>query len=343
MKQFIVNRHTTPSTPALDEVPNEKIRVFANETAIDAALSSLDEDEIVATEDGAESSTRIGNPLGSFILIYGNAVPYGYLPMETVFDEHQYPALYELLGTNRTPDTPYDLGADWNNSVEISSSFVNNSWTATENGWIAGTFVQSSGTVNDNYMKINGKQVAHSRNLSSYASWGNVQVRINKGDVVTFTTTNFDGIGEGNFTSIKFVPFKKYAHVVIKATSGLEETQQDYVLQSLLEADNYSTDEVATGKKWIDGKMIYRRTFYSATNWASSTVIGTISNIDMIIQIRDICSDGGAYMQNYGADAAGTTQRTTVNRATGAVTVYRGLGFANSLPSTVIVEYTKAN
>lgn len=342
MKQFIVNRHTTPSTPALDEVPNEKIRVFANETALDAALSSLDEDEIVATEDGAESSTRIGNPLGSFILIYGNAVPYGYLPMETVFDEHQYPALYELLGTNRTPDTPYDLGADWNNSVEISSSFVNNSWTATENGWIAGTFVQSSGTVNDNYMKINGKQVAHSRNLSSYASWGNVQVRINKGDVVTFTTTNFDGIGEGNFTSIKFVPFKKYAHVVIKATSGLEETQQDYVLQSLLEADNYSTDEVATGKKWIDGKTIYRKVL-TGTSIPSGSFIGEITGFETVIKADGWIKEGS--LGNWLPVGYGVVNGNTSNpqmRVDADSRVYFAVANYTVLKYIVTLEYTKA-
>jgi len=325
-KQYIVNRHTTPSTPALDEVPNEKIRVFANETAIDAALSSLDENEIVATEDGAESSTRIGNPLGTILALHSNAVPYGYLPCNGVaFDENQYPALYALLGDNHTPVRGHTL--DWNNAESITISTSN--YVVQKNGWLVG-YYQGGG---QEKITVNGVIVS--------ASWVSgsgdnpregIQIPVVKGDIIKSDTTIND-------QNLSLVPYKYYK--VIKATSGLEETQQDYVLQSLLEADNYSTDEVATGKKWIDGKMIYRKVFYSATNWASGATIGTISNPDMVIEVKDICRTGNVYMQNYGADAAGTTQRAEVNIITGDVTVYRALGFANSYPSTVIVEYTK--
>ena len=334
MKQFIVNRHTTPATPALEEVPNEKIRVFKNEATIDAALSSLDENEIVATEDGAESSTRIGNPLGTILAIYSNAVPYGYLPCNGVaFDENQYPALYAMLGTNKTPDTPCDLGADWDNAESITLS--TSDYVAQENGWIVGYGVTS--VDGDVYLAVNDILVSRGGCwVGNYTDRCVVQIKVNKGDVVK-SSSNF------NAQDFHFVPFKKYAHFVIKATSGLEETQQDYVLQSLLEADSYSTDEVATGKKWIDGKTIYRKVFYSATNWSNGATVGTIDNFDMIINITDIAataSSGGSYHSNYGTDGS-NAEYAYVERNSGQVKAVRASGFANSLPSTIIVEYTK--
>lgn len=329
MKQFIVNRHTTPSTPTLEEVPNEKIRVFANETAMDAALSSLDEDEIVATEDGAESSTRIGNPLGTILAIHSNAVPYGYLPCNGVaFDEHQYPALYALLGDNHTPVRGHTL--DWDNAESITLSTTD--YVVQKNGLLVGYALPSTGY--STKIIINNIPVADGAYIAgSYMSYTQIQIPVQKGDIVKC---------DYGFTEqfIKLIPYKYYK--VIKATSGLEETQQDYVLQSLLEADNYSTDEVATGKKWIDGKMIYRKVFYSATNWADGTIIGNISNLGMIVSIKDITASTVGYFEcNFGTDGI-NAQFADVYRSNGNIRVNRAGTFANSYPSTVIVEYTKA-
>lgn len=328
MKQFIVNRHTTPATPTLEEVPNEKIRVFANETAIDAALSSLDEDEIVATEDGAESSTRIGNPLGTILAIHSNAVPYGYLPCNGVaFDEHQYPALYALLGDNHTP---YSYDKSRIGDFQTLSSGSSYSDTMEYDGSLY--IKQETGARLSVSITRNGSTITLNNAILQGGGSNGLEVDVKKGDVVSIT-----GLGNNSYVYGAF-----FTHFnVIKATSGLEETQQDYVLQSLLEADNYSTTEVATGKKWIDGKTIYRRTFYSATNWANGTTIGTISNLSMVIKIRDItCATNNLYYENLGI-VGSDSQKTNVRATDGAVIVDRTGIFSNSKPSTVIVEYTK--
>lgn len=231
-----------------------------------------------------------GAPLGSFLLVYGNTVPNGYLPLETLFDENQYPALYAMLGTNKTPEVPADLGADFANKQAITVT-TNLSYTATENGYIFGSIeiIGSAG----GWAFLNGVRIG-----GGYAESGHsedaicLQFRINKGDVFTLT---INGSIRSDFTSLYFVPFKKYAHVVIKATSGLSESQQDYVLDALLEAGSYSTEEVATGKKWIDGKMIYRRTFYSSTNSFSSSTQFSVPNCDVIVQY------GNMYRVGYSA------------------------------------------
>lgn len=325
MKQFIVNRHTTPSTPTLDEVPNEKIRTFKSETALDAALSSLDEDEIVATEDGAESSTRIGNPLGTILAIHSNAVPYGYLPCNGVaFDEHQYPALYALLGDNHTPVEGHTL--DWDNAESITLS--TSDYVVQKNGWLVG-YYQGGG---QEKITVNGVVVS--------ASWVSgsgdnpregIQMPVEKGDIIKSDTTIND-------QSISLIPYKYYK--VIKATSGLEETQQDYVLQSLLEADNYSTDEVATGKKWIDGKTIYRKC-YRVTG--TTSISNAFTNLDQITAFNGIVYRTDNIVQplagtdnpsSYGCWGGYNSQTNTISF------IARNISIDHIL---LTVEYTKAN
>jgi hypothetical protein len=51
MKQFIVDRHTTPNTPTLEQVPTEKIPIYENRAAVEADLANLSVGQIVATAD----------------------------------------------------------------------------------------------------------------------------------------------------------------------------------------------------------------------------------------------------------------------------------------------------
>jgi hypothetical protein len=326
-KQYIVNRHTTPSTPALDEVPNEKIRVFSNETAIDAALSSLDENEIVATEDGAESSTRIGNPLGTILAIHSNAVPYGYLPCNGVaFDEHQYPALYALLGDNHTPYS-YDKSR-------------------------LGDYEDFALSTTNQEMPYDGVMIVQTK--TNYT----MPVQIVYVNDVAIGNLYFDYGGGGTAGSLSTIPFRKgdnirisnttnvtakvayYIHFnVIKATSGLEETQQDYVLQSLLEADNYSTDEVATGKKWIDGKMIYRRAFVSnvqLTYQTWLTIHSIYSNYDPTV-VNEIISSN----LRFKSTTTGALTVASVDVSRTSMWINSTAPSTSDTQSVLVLEYTK--
>jgi microcystin-dependent protein len=328
-KQYIVNRHTTPSTPALDEVPNEKIRVFSNETAIDAALSSLEENEIVATEDGAESSTRIGNPLGTILAIHSNAVPYGYLPCNGVaFDEHQYPALYALLGDNHTPDlrecnlvgagqserTILD-DAGHSHDVYTIGQFKDDQIQNIE-GNIGSVLAEGSKNgpfyVTQTGISCSGLTYGHADGYGQQARFDASRV------ARAGTTTHGKNVG---------------VNYVIKATSGLEETQQDYVLQSLLEADNYSTDEVATGKKWIDGKMIYRKAFSGAMS--NGTTLA--SDVDTLVSQYGslvVSSDSwGPFPRESGAPYA----RIKLNESNHSLFA----DFSTTCTCKIVIEYTK--
>ena len=76
MKQFIVDRHTTPSTPSMDEVPNEKIPIYDNLADAEADLANLEEGQIVATPDtGDELSQPVDEvESGNLHAVTSNAV-----------------------------------------------------------------------------------------------------------------------------------------------------------------------------------------------------------------------------------------------------------------------------
>ena len=103
---------------------------------------------------------------------------------------------------------------------------------------------------------------------------------------------------------------------------------------------SYSTDEQLTGGTWIDGKPIYRKTFYSANGYSKlEQQIGTISNLKLVINIRTVGKSGGVnyWCSQYLDDAQCNAYVTN----TGEVHVYnKGSGFINQ-EQLVVVEYTK--
>jgi len=76
MKQFIVNRHTDPSNPTLDEVPTEKVPVYDTEADAVADLSNLEENQIGFIKDtGNELSQPIDTvESGNLHAVTSNAV-----------------------------------------------------------------------------------------------------------------------------------------------------------------------------------------------------------------------------------------------------------------------------
>lgn len=55
MKQYIVDRHTAPATPALEQVPTEKIPLYPSEQDLLDDLANLEVGQIAGTVDPAES------------------------------------------------------------------------------------------------------------------------------------------------------------------------------------------------------------------------------------------------------------------------------------------------
>ena len=76
MKQFILDRHTVPGTPSLEQVPTEKIPVYETKTAAENDLVNLEVGQIIATND---EGNELSNPVdvvqdGNMHAVTSNAV-----------------------------------------------------------------------------------------------------------------------------------------------------------------------------------------------------------------------------------------------------------------------------
>ena len=106
------------------------------------------------------------------------------------------------------------------------------------------------------------------------------------------------------------------------------------------QVNDYSTTEIDTGKKWIDGKPIYRKVVSDTTSSSSDqTMLSTITNLDYCISIKGILVDSGysivipSYVNsnNYTNCAMTDGKKPYLSVSSG----YRNKAF------TLIIEYTK--
>jgi hypothetical protein len=153
----------------------------------------------------------------------------------------------------------------------------------------------------------------------------NIVVPFKKGDSVYYTQNG----------SNPFVNFyvRYYTHpLFIKATSGLTENQQENVLNTLNNNLSYSTEEHATGRRWIDGKMIYELTVtglsYGGTTKAWTNTGYTFSNCDTFIK---------GYARRTSDQAVLSEMSFRVNNNN--LQYYTGLDWSGS--DQVTLEYTK--
>ena len=192
------------------------------------------------------ADTGVGAPVGSIIVVCSNILPSGYIGLGVQYDITNYPALYQVLGTDTTP-TASALG----------------------------------------------------------------------------------------------LPTLSSGQYAIKATSGLTENQQENVLNTINENNSYSTEEHPTGKKWIDGKPIYRKVIpfdktLGYTGVHSTVEIGTIPQNGVLTKM-----DYYGYTATYDIKVY---NNNTLNVIVQGQSIRASQGFANSqiqITGYVIIEYTK--
>lgn len=272
------------------------------------------------------SEARSGNPLGSKIALQNNVVPIGYVKCDgQQFDSTQYPALYAYLGTDVAP-CEFDHSRIDNDIIRIDNVYTT-PYTMLYDGIV-------SLTCDSNSRKFvitfpNGEQKTISTGGVHSGENNSFTLELQKGTEITAD-------GSANNPSITVQYYKHY--LCIKATSGLEETQQDYVLQSLLEADSYSTEEVATGKKWIDGKMIYRKVIHAQSITFPYSVASL--NIDYLVDMRAIGNNNSGH-NNWISANLGTQGDIylTNDKANIAINTFD----PNIIFTDIILEYTKAD
>ena len=208
------------------------------------------------------ADTGAGNPLGTIIAQYKKSAPAGYLYLDgSTFDAAAYPALYAYLGTNVLPDYRECalVGAEQNSTETIATHDVYTEGQFKDDRIqnITGNFnikASMDGTAPTGaFTKSNG----NSNYSLDATSTTKAEARIN------FNANNV--VRAGTTTRGK----RKAVFFYIKAISGVAENTQETLVNTLNAERSYSTEEINTGAKWIDGKAIYKRTFIADTSTGS--------------------------------------------------------------------------
>jgi hypothetical protein len=235
--------------------------------------------------------------------------------------------LYAYLGSNVLPDyREFALVGAEENTTDVYNASTNPTGTIHDHD------VYTEGQAKDDQLKTHAHAIRSiSGGLVSWATGsaaaGNFR-SLNQDK--TSSSTNWvvtESIGGGNVTRGK----RKAVFFYIKATSGLSENAQDNVINTLNEERSYSTEEVNTGKKWIDGKPIYRKVVknlsFGGTVGSWDNTGATITNVSKLIKVDAIKSnEGPVNFMNFGM-SGNNLQYVTYHNWTGT--------------DTVIVEYTK--
>ena len=108
------------------------------------------------------------------------------------------------------------------------------------------------------------------------------------------------------------------------------------------EVNDYSTDEVNTGKKWIDGKPIYRKivNFGNLPNTTTKNVVHNISNIDFITNYYAIATNSTAFwkLPFVSTSTISSGLQMTIDKTN--IIIVAGVD-RSSYSAYVIIEYTK--
>ena len=271
-------------------------------------------------------------PVGTLIQQYKKKPISGYLYCDgSTFDENAYPALYMYLGTNVLPDYRecVMVGAEQNTTDTI----------ATHDVYGEGEFKDDQLQDHNHSVKV--------QNSGSYQ--GDYSIKIYSDGLGT-TTSSENTYGTVNARSGTTTHGKQKAvYVYIKATSGLAENQQDNVLKDTKNYINnsisYSTDEVKTGGKWIDGKPIYRKVvdFGALPNATIKEVSFDNINVDTFVKIEGVAmsANGTAVTIPY-ADVFNNTQ--SISTFANSTSVSINVGSVNRSDYNkcyITLEYTK--
>lgn len=270
------------------------IEVYPTEEDIIEDLPNIEEDSIVACYGDDKGFNDA--PLGSIIAYYGTSDPVGgkWLILDgrdtTGTDielQTHYPSLYlHLGGTNVLPDlrecVPVGIGQNGTDTIATHDvytlgQFKDDQFKSHNHGE---TFINGTPLVSHSSGSVNGglsTAIDGNRN-------GNQLYTHNTGG----TTTH--GKQKGVNWIIKAV---STADVTPLPSESIQEIE-GYVEEYVGGKTGYSTTEIDTGAKWIDGKTIYRKVidFGALPNTADKAVNHNITNLDKILLIRGTTTDG---------------------------------------------------
>lgn len=248
----------------------------------------------IVTENGQKkvipltADAGAGNPVGTIIPMYKKSSPSGYLYCDgSTFDETQYPLLYAYLGSNVLPDyREFALVGAEENTTDVYNASTNPTGTIHDHD------VYTEGQAKDDQLQDHEHKLYYPAISADVGLEGNTVAQGTNQGLWTWGTNNSvraKSITVGRHGTVTRGK-RKAVYFYIKATSGLSENAQDNVVAQLNEQRSYSTEEHLTGRKWIDGKPIYRKVvdFGYLPNNVSKTVAHGISGISSVIQTYGI-------------------------------------------------------
>ena len=109
---------------------------------------------------------------------------------------------------------------------------------------------------------------------------------------------------------------------------------------------DYSTNEINTGAKWIDGSAIYKKTvnFGTLPNTTDKTVNHGISNLGWVIKIEMIARrNDGIFFPIPFASHHGSANSIDVTADSTSVVVATGMDRSNLTESYITLYYTKSS
>jgi len=308
-------------------------------------------------------------PLGTVLAIYSNQVPEGYLPCNGVqFDSAQFAALYALLGDDHTPDlrevTLRGIGHNGTYVFDSTETDPSTEQAGTQNHdeYTLGEFKDDQlqnhthavqfADANNNYYNSLAEGQATTSSGGHIFYRGQSLSTPNKG----FANTIIDG-RQGTVTRGKSVG----VNYIIKATSGLPDDQQDYILNQLAPVDevtvdnmhsvtsnavaeslSYSTTEQKTGGVWIDGKPIYRKVInvngYPTT---IQTGIPSTSEVINLICKNTVSGQSDAYIFSGLLNNSSVYYPWVYELSADNSTLTRLTGTYSGTVKFIIIEYTK--
>lgn len=266
--------------------------------------------------------------IGSIALYAGEKIPDGWLICNgQIVYSKDYPDLYKVIGNTyggtgvsgdfQVPDLRDRVPLGLNNDTGGLTDFIgykggSATHTHTLNNAYGNMYIGSE------YMYYNRKQNVTNNTTIRKSVSGRYEENARTGNESDIT------LGGTTDSASNMPPYIKLNYIIkAKETNGViasvEDTltsdstknalsaKQGKILNGMIETlGTYSTNEINTGKKWIDGKPIYRKVFTTTpTNTEANVVEHNILNVDKIwISDKSFLDVGGTSLPvNYYRDA----------------------------------------
>lgn len=213
------------------------------------------------------------------------------------------------------------------------------------------TFTDTT-VVKEPYVEINGNEYTVESEFSGGTDLNASTFNTLQTNIENYVNSKTDDLSDvatsGDYNDLINKPAIPVVNDTLTSTSTTDalSSNQGNVLNNKIEKlEKYSTDEIDTDKKWIDGKTIYRKTIVGTTTLSqtSNTITHNISNLGnhrVVIEQEFWFVNVGQWNQTYDSSAA----YIFCSRIADDSLVFNvGSGWNNSFIPTVTIEYTKTS